>query len=252
MGFTVSVYTAFFDSWGFNTGYARSTNCRHFAHFMQISHFALAIFLTFYMGYLITYLSATVTVLEAINEISQYLCLISTCWICLIESLVKRKAQKSFWKCYRRLNENRISSGLAICLLEYFVCSMCILVTHLNLMNIPSAVLLPYFILFYIVQVRVFYHVFFMKLISIELRNVDHQIEVLRRSSDSRPFCQIRRVHHVVHELVEHVNGNAAFSNLVNILCQFCLMYSSINWMYLHSKDFTICYIFGEDCSRNG
>lgn len=148
MSFELSVCTTFFDLCGLLTEYTCTTSYRRFAYSMLILHYALAFFFTFFMGCILTYLLRFVTMLDAINEMSQYLCLISTYWICLIESHVKRKTQRKFWEIFARLNKSGRTCASPIYLLEYFVSSIAIMIAHMNQINIPPDILLPYFILY--------------------------------------------------------------------------------------------------------
>lgn len=261
MCFNIVFYMKFFDLWGFLTGYPHTPNYHRFACFILFLHYCLAIFLTLYMGYIVAYFFAYLSILDAFNEFSQYGCLLVTYWIIIIETYWKRSARRSFWTFYEQVNNSEcIPGNFALYkyeLIEYFVVSFITEPFHWIIMRVPLDVVVPYFILYHIIQVRVFYHIFCLKLIACAMNNIDDKIEEMKRFGESRfgnttsqhshgarrrQFCQIQRMHLILCELVQQVNDNFRFSILATILCQCCILYSNLNWAYLHGHQYGSYY----------
>lgn len=262
MCFKIVLHTIFFDLWGFLTEYPH-TQCYHrFAYFVLLLNFCLAIFLLFYTGYFVTYLLVNFKILEAMNEFSQYWCLLLTYWIILIETFCKRGTQRSFWTHFKQLNDVERIKGNSLYLyelVECFILSLTTLVIHCHIWSIPLDILIPYFTMYYIVQVRVFYYVFSMKLIASIINNINMEIEEMERLWEERfenstgnilngvkkRLWHIQRTHFTVHELVRHINNNFSCSSLAIILCQFYVLCSNLNWLCLHSDQYQTVYIIG-------
>lgn len=246
MAANIAIFTTYFDLCGFLTGYTCSSNYHRFACFTLILHMGMATFLTFQLIRLTTFMYGYLGVLGAINDSSQCVCLLITYWTILIESFANRKAQRFFWSGYVQLND---SSHIASNILNHFelfslsIYYSAILIVEVCLLGIPPDVLLPYCILYAIVQTRVFYQLFCVRLITAELGCIDHELgEMVQTLENDRARIELamketRRKHRIGHELVNQINDNFSFSTVATILSQFYLIYANTNWLYIQDDE---------------
>lgn len=249
MVFDIAIYTIFFDLWGCPTGYSCSSKYQRFACAMQFVHSLVALFLTYQMIYLVAYLYGIFGLLGAINDASQCLCLLFTYWTILIESFANRKAKRLFWKYYFQLNNGRRVNGKLLNPFEPFILSIyyiLIMAVEINLLGVPLYILSLYCILYSIVQIRVLYHVFCLRLIAAELNFIaaelnfieDELKKVLHSMSDigdniRQMLKEIRRKHQIIKRLVDQTNSNLSLSSAAAMLSQFYLIYANTNWLFI-------------------
>lgn len=238
----IAIYTTYFDLCGFLTRYTCSSSYHRFACFAIILHMCMAAFLTFQLIYLTAFMYGLLGLLGAINDSSQCVCLLITYWTILIESFTNRKAQRFFWSGYVQLNDSSHIASNILNLFELFFLSIyyaAILLVEVCLLGIPLNVLMPYCILYAIVQTRVIYQLFCVRLITAELSFIDHKLGEIVRSLEKNGACieqamkETRRKHRIGHELVNQINGNFGFSTVATILSQFYLIYANTNWLYI-------------------
>lgn len=91
----------FFDCCGFSTEYFHTAKYRQFCNFVFVVHILLAVFLSVCIIRIKQYLYAEHSSLDAFNETTQYIALLISYWIILLESRAHRKRQTIFWQLFR-------------------------------------------------------------------------------------------------------------------------------------------------------
>lgn len=113
--------------------------------------------------------------------------------------------------------------------------------------------MVPFCIAYSVVQLRLFYYVFCMKLIRSELKYIDQRIELMfnsldeNRSNTEQAFSEIRRRHQSVHKLALQMNGNFNFSHVAATLSQFHLVYGNTNWLYIQDVEHIGYFVMGKN-----
>lgn len=259
MSSNIAVLFTFFDLCGFLTVHTSTRKYHCFACFIMLAHFVLAFFLAIYIALVVVLLFSHLNALEAFNEFSQYGCFILTYWAVLIESFVKRRKQRSFWNIYDKLNHGEFIQGKSIYifgLIEYSIITISTTIVHIFVTQIPMKVMVPFLVLYFHNQFRVFYHIFYLKLINGEFQFIDHRAQEMNQllkdlSGDNaiemkHKFKEIRCLHQKACELIETFNEVFSFSNVIAVLSQFYMIYSNTNWLYLHGHEFASLFIFSK------
>lgn len=199
--------------------------------------------------------------LDMTNEMVQHIIALLAYSVICIESVIKRKTQRRFWRLYEDLlqyhsihHAEEILRNYALKFTEYFLfCSSsfayALIATNEDYnfsYNIPY--FLAYLSIMGICQIRLFYYLFYLELIKAELKaiekeiesDIDESFELPSKWELTRKYCKS------IHELCECLNSVFGWSNLLSVLAIFLFLLTDTNWVYYyrHHRNSLLTIIF--------
>lgn len=246
----------FFDFCGFFTEYSYSNRYQQVIYIVFILHIFFAVYFTFFLR-CVLFSIRSLKLLDSINEFVQYQSSLHSYYILIIESFVHRKKQRFFWKIYKKIEDrsNFKCRLYSLKLIEFFVVLFVTNTICLYLSNIETHVWLGYTILNAINNIRLFYYIFYLELIRLELKCIEKTIkEMIELSRFSIVYYQHRNIYFkkirdyyaITCELIDHLNEIFGLSNFSTMIYHFFYLFTILNYAYLHFDDYSIFYHVGE------
>lgn len=186
------------------------------------------------------------------NLLLKYCGVILVCWTIIIESYCKRPVQQKFWRIYHHLEDNFNCSSHTMALRSFlmkfslfFVISAAIYIKHsiyLFQQSMGTSLYLSYsYVSEMILQdMRVFYFLFVVHLLSYQLQSVESEMISIADASENRIVSRsrLRRVrifHDLVCDLSNCTNEVFGWSSVAIILYQFSRLAADLNRIYWES-----------------
>lgn len=183
--------------------------------------------------------------LDAYNFLLYYIhCAVAYWWI-IYDSYVKKSDQQKFWNIFLMDNEKfkpkfefKIKSIL-IPFIIFIIGDISILgltVIHANSVGSATNTIMRYFFM-NIFDQRIFYYVFYQKVIAFQLQKIDFQLKKIRKNhpmSETQvvEIKKIRDSYKCVYEMVEYVNSIFGLSHLALFAISFQSAITFLNFAY--------------------
>lgn len=230
----------FFDLFAFNSGSTRLSSNQQIAYVIQFAHTSIAVIFTFiYFKFLIETCEAY-GLFSTINEGLQYSASLLTYWIIVLESHIYRHSHLKFWGIFQQINEHFYQSNakfhtFRIKHAEFSL--MIFLFTTINIFQFGITLLLAsYFVLIRMCHTRVFYYIFCLEVIYLQLENIEKEVKKfqgpLNNPNLKKRLKWIREYFHLVHNMTFYFNKICGWSIAVTTLTCFYYVLNALNWIY--------------------
>lgn len=204
---------------------------------------------------LIIFLYLSVPVVEVVNFLIQYSVGMYTYWIIIMESSFLQRDQKQFWTSFE-YNVKRFCSypiDFKCYLLKFttFLFTSVSLFFTINVLNDLQQSLdnFGYLMLYTICQIRGFYYIFCLKIMSFQVKSIESKIKAITFFSVERQsyqFNQVREFYQKVHEMSLLLNNIFGWSHAALILFCFYKFMTEINWTHVHFHEQSTVEISGK------
>lgn len=267
----------FFDFCGFNSGSSRLSQRPQITYIIYSMHILMAIILTLFEYRLMDVYYPLLSLSEAISESLQYSAALYTYWIIILDSVVHRRAHRHFWTVLQRIDRcfscqpKRDISGYTTKLIIYALKTLCVIVIRLTVSSfVGFSVDLAYMILYMICEARMFYYLFCLEVLYLQLQIVEDEIIMMMttlKASTSREsqkqridvisVCYsfelqrlrwIRGYFQCAHKMMDLLNQIFGWSHVAGITCCFYYILSESNWLYIHFCELSLIHRFGKLC----
>lgn len=235
---------SFFDVWGFNTGSSYISSRQSIMNFIIFIHILMVIFYSIQKILFTIFLYQTVPLVEAINELIQYSSAFGTYWLIIIDSLLLRREHRLFWTFFQN-NEIKYFNSRAFQVRSFlvkFVAYLAICMTlffSIYLLNdfAYSVVNFVYCALCLMCQIRCFYYIFCLKVLSFQLSLIDNESIRMKSLLHLENYSQLlrsREFYHEVYKMTLLLNEFFGWSHVALILYYFYKLLAEFNWCYAH------------------
>lgn len=241
----------FFHLCGFHPEF--STSSKNWSWSIFLFHILLSFCFMWSSIDLMVFINLKVTKLQSLNAILPYYCGVIAQFIVISESFTQIKNQRNFWSVYCKIHHHiNIRSnnlfGYFLIFFEafamYFIALALAVKSVYNFQHYSMS-----FLLFLILRFRIFFYLFYSKLIEFELKNIK------KEAKKSSIFWQgnyrnykigmfqknhkkfVRNYYKLVWELNDNINSIFGWSNLSVVLFTFMLFFAQINWLYYYSSN---------------
>lgn len=180
-----------------------------------------------------------------VNNLVQFISALITYWMIVIESFYQRKYQRRFWQIYWE-QKHASKPNIRIYLFIFIEYTFLFTAIQLILMHYFSVIhgvfvyfLFTAFVYIKFYQYRIFYYIFYMKLVQENLRLLEIQFNVEKQgNSMNKHFNLIRKNYQRVHEMISCLNHTFGWSQFFTILFSFHILLTELNWSYwgLHKR----------------
>lgn len=260
----------FFDIFGYDSGLSR---IRRLSVIFYVIHISLATFFTIH-GYqtINKLLLADYDYSEVLNQILQYAAAIVTYWLIIFDSISNQKAHKCFWHVFQYIDEKFCCQSsftfkqYKVKMCEFF--SMTIPTTILMLFTFDYfaiALASAYNALVIICELRVFFYIFCLEIIYLQLKMIAKDVKMLQshfgvsktiacpisersiiHSFQFKRFKWFRGYFHCIHKMVILLNDIFGWSHVAAILFCVHLILTDLNWFYLNYSECDVVQIVGK------
>lgn len=261
----------FFDVWGYCTGFSVLSNSRKGQFILIFVHilFATTFMLCEYV--VIIELSATMGILDMINEIIQYTAALYTYWLIILDSFLYRQAHKVFWEILQRIDDCFCSQYIHLrsylwCFIEYVLISNILyLLVYLSNVFASKSATIVFVITISIWQIRISYYVLCLNVVNYQLKTIDNEISMMKCMLNvvrERKYCRlnvsktstfhlfeskrikwIQEYYFCVSTMIELLNTIFGWSQAAIILFCFFSFITDLNWFYSIFDQFTLTKI---------
>lgn len=254
----------FFDACGFDSGASKLSSNR-ITCFIYLMHIlAAALFTAFSKTFIYMYASYPLfNPVEAVNSFVQYFAPLFTYWLMIFEAYFQRRAHKHFWKI---LQQTEYVDSRSDCVplwfkckfFEFFVVPTLFILIQLNVSEYAVFLTMAYVALAKICQVRVFYYIYCLEIVNIQLQHLEHHIETLRNistqahsgsfernnirksSASSIAFRRFREKYSNIFEMTCLLNEIFGWSQVSAVLFCFYFLLGDLNYVYPYFQFWTL------------
>lgn len=257
----MSCILMYFALCGYNPELYKARTLQVITHIIFVCQILLAIFFSYKLFEFQYWLEFKKTKLGMINDVSEYLFALTTQWIVIIDSYIRRSTQRNFWQIFKHIDQkyhqhNSVQlGGYWVKFFEHFIFYVLFLFYILTDGFENSETTVSFMLVLVLNRNRVFYFLFYLELVYFELRNVEKEakqmskvgkIEFFRKfrnqTSNIKRFeldrmKYLREYYQSIYELSSHINSIFGRSNIVTVLCHLFVFVCDCNWMYLYRSD---------------
>lgn len=202
----------------------------------------------------IHYFCATLGFIEAINELIEYSGSLYKYWLIIFDSFVYRHAHKRFWLLIQQIEMDVYPRGTftffcyKVKFIEFFAASTAGIIYKL-VVSVKSSYFV-YIIPFRICQIRIFYYIFCLETIQLQLKQIEHELNraySLNSIGNERPkLKQILKNFEHVYETAKLLNMIFGWSHVAAVLFCFFSISTDLNYLYLHLNEITVLGTIGK------
>lgn len=258
-----------FDVFGFNSGISYLSTNPHTIYCIYIVHVSIVTFATLFMFWMTVQYYSVMGFALATNEFGQYLICICSYWFVISESLFHRQSHRKFWllldhiDCHFSGQSKTQFRGYALKFIQFFLTTLLMFAIRMIWKIIDSKIDIMYNILFKICQIRLFYYIFCLEIVDIQLKMIEietYNVVNLLKMKESqllsidksiglfalRRLKWIREYFYCIHEMIINLNEMFGWSHVTTTLSCFFLLLSEINWTYAHFHALPFAYRTGK------
>lgn len=185
--------------------------------------------------------------LDAFNFLLYYINCAVSFWCIIYDSWVKKYDQQKFWDIFLMNNKKfqpkfefkikSIITPLLVLIIGDFLI-LCLTLIRSNSVGSATCTIMHYFFI-NIFDQRIFFYVFYLKVIAIHLQNIDFQLNEIKKTNPIserqvvlKKIKNIRNSYKCVYEMVEYVNSIFGLSHLALFSISFQSSITFLNFAY--------------------
>lgn len=192
-------------------------------------------------------LEKKIDLLSVANNVIKFSAALIAYWAIIVESYSKRSVQQKFWRIYRQIYNdfNREDRNLMFRnslnkFVHFFIFFTGLdefirWISFLNGLNVYFK--LPYIGLMMMQDMRIFYYLFFIRLLNHQLEEVAIEMELLADANERGIFLKdrlkwVRIFYDSVHGMSNCINEIFGWSSIIGVLFLFLRLVVDLNWIY--------------------
>lgn len=248
----LALILSFFDACGYYTGSSKLTRHRKVVHFITFLHIILIVLFTSYQIYTTILLTNVVYFAEVVNVSLQYSIPVLTYLTIILESLLQQHEHLRFWNVYQRI---LYEFCYETAFLNAFIKSIFRTIAPVLVISIwfnysfaasfrsiiVFVVVMFYFFMLMICQIRVFYYLMCLEIVHFQIRTIDNTLKTIKcipsLTIRIRKLTWVRQYYNCVYEMMKHLHDVFGWSHAALVLYSFYSLLTNINWFYAHYHD---------------
>ncbi|XP_031626080.1 uncharacterized protein LOC116342556 isoform X2 [Contarinia nasturtii] len=236
----------FFDLFAYNSGFSKLSQYQNFTCLMSTFHISIAIFLTLFQFYMIPEYYASLSTIEIISESVQYSSPLFTLWLIIFDSIYHRRAHQCFWETLQEINKYYNSQATynfrnyLIQFLEFF--SVDAIIVLMRLLEENFGVGFAYHTLFNLSQIRLFYYLFCVEVVSFHFKEICKELKLVKRiHTETSTYISrlkwIREYYGRISKMQQLLNQFFGWSHVAVITYCFYHVLTELTWIYIHFNE---------------
>lgn len=161
-------------------------------------------------------------------------------WIIVIESFAQKPAQEAFWRIHGQLDDSEQSKSMKRIFLCKFgihlIMSAVLIALAVQNKKTANSSILTFYTLLFMCNNQLFYFLLYLKLIKLELTEIDGTLKCWRYYACPRRYRKVlNRIcgqYQRAHELTTCTNTLFGWSNFATILVCFFTLFTYLDWIY--------------------
>lgn len=260
-----------FDICGFNTQLSNLSNGQNSSRFINSMHIAtVTSFLIFKFNFFHTFIHS-LGVVEAISEYVEYSMSLNAYWIIVLDAIQHRQQQKIFWQSFQKSAEHFNYQSYKMYIIFFYefysVKLISLLSTIISLLldqtsNFTFITYVIYIIPVKLCQLRIFYYIFCLKAIYLQLKSTENDLKQLKNKlkfvnnqnnshGGSSYYRDVNRLKMIgrhfcnVCEMINRLNEMFGWSQVAVVLFCFYAHFSDLNYVYIHFRQLETISLIG-------
>lgn len=235
-----------FDVFGYKSGSSKLSQNRKISYFIYFCHIFLATLLTLFKPYSMFKYYSSLGLSVAISEFLEYSTPLCTYWMIIFDFMYHQQTHRLFWKILEEnihqfdQQHNYNFRIFLIKFIEFFGIKFFTLFSRFILYD-RAMVGIAYDSLFKLCQIRVFYYLFCLEVVHLQLILIKTELEFLniedisiKSSGYVLKLRKFRTHFYFIYEMLESLNKIFGWSQVAAILFCFYLILSEFNWTYIN------------------